>query len=105
MDAGETVIGGVFGGEWLKYTVHVTQTAKYTCTLEYGTPSPKQRGPKLMVDCQAVGDFETPAHEFPDWRHTSKAVLRGVPLTEGDHEIVLLMQGSYNLGALQVSAE
>lgn len=58
-----------------------------------------------MVDCQAVGDFETAAHEFPDWRHTSKAVLRGVPLTAGDHEIVLLMQGSYNLGALQVAAE
>ena len=105
VDAGETVIGGVSGGEWLKYTVHVNQTAKYTFTLDYGTPSPKQRGPKLMVDCKAVGDFETPAHEFPDWRHTSKAVLRGVPLTAGDHEIVLLMQGSYNLGALQAAAE
>ncbi|MGI6418165.1 MAG: family 16 glycosylhydrolase [Thermoguttaceae bacterium] len=105
VDAGETVIGGVSGGEWLKYTVHVNRTANYTCTLDYGTPSPQQRGPKLMVDCQAVGDFETPAHEFPDWRHTSRAVLRGVPLTEGDHEIVLLMQGSYNLGALHVGAE
>ena len=102
---GETVIGGVSGGEWLKYTVHVNQTANYTFTLDYGTPSPKQRGPKLMVDCKAVGDFETPAHEFPDWRHTSKAVLKSVPLTAGDHEIVLLMQGSYNLGGLKVEAE
>lgn len=99
------MIGGVAGGEWLKYTVHVNQTANYTLTLEYGTPSPKQRSPKLMVDCQAVGDFQTPAHEFPDWRHTSHAVLKSVPLTEGDHEIVLLMQGSYNLGGLKVAAE
>jgi hypothetical protein len=105
VDAAETVIGGISGGEWLKYTVHVNRTAKYTFTLDYGTPSPKQRGPKLMVDCKAVGDFETPAHEFPDWRHTSRAVLRGVPLTEGGHEIVLLMQGSYNLGALRAAAE
>jgi len=105
VDAGETVIGGVSGGEWLKYTVHVNQTANYTFTLDYGTPSPKQRGPKLMVDCKAAGDFETPAHEFPDWRHTSKAVLKSVPLTAGDHEIVLLMQGSYNLGGLKVEAE
>ena len=105
VDAGENVIGGVSGGEWLKYTVHVNRTAKYTFMLDYGTPSPKQRGPKLMIDCKAVGDFETPAHAFPDWRHTGKAVLRGIPLTEGDHEIVLLMQGSYNLGALQVAAE
>ena len=105
VDAGETVIGGVCGGEWLKYTVQVERTADYTFTLEYGTPSPKQRGPKLMVDCQAVGDFQTPAHEFPDWRHTSQAVLKSVPLAAGDHEIVLLMQGSYNLGSLQVAAE
>ncbi len=105
VDAGETVIGGVSGGEWLKYTVHVNQTASYTFTLEYGTPSPKQRGPKLMVDCKAAGEFETPAHEFPDWRHTSKAVLKSVPLTQGDHEIVLLMQGSYNLGGMKVEAE
>jgi len=105
VDAGETVIGGVSGGEWLKYTVHANRTANYTFTLEYGTPAPKQRGPKLMVDCKAIGDFATPAHEFPDWRHTSKAVLRGVPLTAGDREIILLMQGSYNLGALPVAAE
>jgi len=105
VDAGETVIGGVSGGEWLKYTVHVKRTADYTFTLDYGTPSPKQPGPKLMVDCQAVGDFQTPAHEFPDWRHTSQAVLKSVPLAAGEHEIVLLMQGSYNLGALKVEAE
>lgn len=105
VDAAETVIGGVSGGEWLKYSVHVNQTANYTFTLDYGTPSPKQRGPKLMVDCKAAGDFETPAHEFPDWRHTSKAVLRSIPLTEGDHEFVLLMQGSYNLGGLNVEPE
>lgn len=105
VDAGETVIGGVSGGEWLKYTVHVNRTANYTFTLDYGTPSPRQAGPKLMVDCQAIGDFVTPAHPFPDWRHTSKAVLKSVPLSEGDHEIVLLMQGSYNLGALNVTAE
>ena len=105
VDAGETVIGGVSGGEWLKYTVHVNRTANYMFTLDYGTPSPKQRGPKLMVDCKAVGDFETPMHEYPDWRHTSKAVLKSVPLTAGDHEIVLLMQGSYNLGGLKVEAE
>ncbi len=105
VDAAETVIGGVSGGEWLKYTVHVNRSGKYTFTLDYGTPSPKQRGPKLMVDCKVVGDFETPAHEFPDWRHTSKAVLKAVPLSEGDHEIVLLMQGSYNLGALHVDVE
>jgi len=105
VDAGEAVIGGVSGGEWLKYTVHVNQTANYRFTLEYGTPAPKQRGPKLMVDSKAVGDFATPVHEFPDWRHTSKAVLKSVPLSEGDHEIVLLMQGSYNLGGLNVEAE
>jgi hypothetical protein len=105
VDAGETVIGGVSGGEWLKYTVHVNRTANYKFTLEYGTPSPKQRGPKLMVDCKAIADFRTPAHEFPDWRHTSKAVLKSVPLTAGDHEIVLLMQGSYNLGGLNVEVE
>lgn len=58
-----------------------------------------------MVDRRALGDFETPAHEFPDWRHTSKAVLNSVPLTEGEHEIVLLMQGSYNLGSLTVAKE
>ena len=105
VDAAETVVGGVSGGEWLKYTVHVNRTANYTFTLEYGTPAPKQRGPKLLVDGKAVGDFATPAHEFPDWRHASKAVLKSVPLTAGDHEIVLLMQGSYNLGGLKVEAE
>lgn len=105
VDATETTIGGVSGGEWLKYSVRVNRTANYRFALEYGTPSPKQRGPKLMVDCKAVGDFVTPAHEFSDWRHTSKAILSSVRLAEGDHEIVLLMQGSYNLGGLNVEAE
>ncbi len=63
----------------------------------------QQRGPETDGRLPGLA-LRDPRTNSPDWRHTSRAVLRGVPLTEGDHEIVLLMQGSYNLGALHVGA-
>ncbi len=92
---GETV-GGVSGGEWLKFTVQISETGKYVFRFTYGTPSKGQRGPQILLDGKILGEFQTPPHEFPDWRTDSTAEIT-CDLPAGEHELLLFMQGSYNI--------
>ncbi len=100
VDAGENVIGGASAGEWLKYTVHVKKTGKYKAVLRYGTPSRGQKGPRLLIDGSPVGQWETPPHKDSHWGTDTDAVLDGIELTEGEHEFVFLLQGSYNMSTI-----
>ena len=103
VDSTGDTIGGVGGGEWLKYSVHVAKAGTYVFRFTYGTPEPRQRGPLLLLDDRILGEFQTPSHEADDWRTDSTAELRGIELPEGEHELVLFLQGSYNI--LNLSAE
>ncbi len=87
-------------GEWVKYTVRVTKSGDYRVVLRYGTPARGQTGPELLIDDKSVGQFETAPHKAAHRGADTDAALLHIPLKEGDHEIVLLMQGSYNVSTL-----
>lgn len=100
VDASEKVIGSVSSGEWLKYTVQVAKTGKYKAILQYGTPARGQRGPLLLLDGLPAGQWETPPHKASHWGTDTDATIENIELSAGEHELVLLLRGSYNLSTV-----
>ncbi len=128
VDCADNVVGSITAGEWLKYTIHAEKDGIYRFILNYGTPAKNQKGPKLLIDRTPAGSFETSPHKAAHWGCDTESVLvpvhvggdsnekangfakkedlqspetLGVSLSRGDHEIVLLMQGSYNINTLK----
>ena len=102
VDGGEHVIGSVSSGEWVNYTVDVTETGRYRLKFFYGTPdSAKRCKVRVLVDGERTAEMKNfQTHKFNDWRTDTIAPV-DLELTAGRHVLTFMFTGSYNIGDME----
>ena len=99
VDAGETVVGGIFPWEWMNYTVEVEKTGTYTAKISYGTPLLNRRGFLLLVNHNPAGEFPVLTHKQElGFGVTSISEVKGIKLQAGRNLLTLIAQsGGINI--------
>ncbi|MEN6341567.1 MAG: carbohydrate-binding protein [Methanospirillum sp.] len=86
---GVTNVGWIRDGEWLRYTLNVTQAGQYTMTARVASPN-SGRTIAVSVDGTAAGTIAVPnTGSFSDWR----TVPVPVTLAAGTHTVWLTFAG------------
>ncbi|MDD4969010.1 MAG: glycosyl hydrolase [Paludibacter sp.] len=96
-------IGNIASGEWLEYTVDITQTGLYSLAFRYASGNPAGGGPfHLEVDGRVVsGDISVPSTSTTVWTLWATKTLADIPFTQGKHVIrVGFTAGEFNLGKM-----
>lgn len=103
-DAAEgATVGYVTAGEWLEYTVNVTQAGLYSFAFRYASGNPSGGGPfHLELDGVVVsGDIPVPSTSSTVWSIWATKTITNIPLTPGIHVLRLsFSNGEFNLGKL-----
>ena len=94
---GETV-GWIEAGEWLEYTIDVTQSGYYKMDFRYATEN-NSGGPfNLELDGQQVASNIT-VSSTGKWDAWATKSVNGIPLIQGEHILrVDVAKGGFNLG-------
>jgi len=108
VDASSTVnegatVGWIAGGEWLNYTVNVTQSGLYSFGFRYASGNANGGGPfHLEIDGQAVSsDIPVPSTSTTVWTVWATKTVTDIPLTVGQHILkVSFSSGEFNLGKM-----
>jgi len=102
INEGNTV-GNIASGEWLEYTVDVTQSGLYSLAFRYASGNPAGGGPfHLEVDGRVVsGDISVPSTSSTVWTLWATKTVTDIPFTPGKHVLrVGFTSGEFNLGRL-----
>ena len=97
-DAEGKTVHWIEAGEWLEYTVDVTQSGYYKMDFRYAS-NVAAGGPfSLKLDGQEVASNIT-VSSTGDWDNWATKSVNGIPLIEGEHVLrVAIEQGGFNLG-------
>ena len=104
VDGDEHTIGNVCTGEWMRYTVDVSESGEYRLTFTYGTPDKGNHAVIIACDDDIVGRLALRPHEYADWRSTTKAETT-VRLPAGRHALTLLLFGQFNFSDFEFAGE
>lgn len=103
-DAAEgAVVGWLNAGEWLEYTVNVTQAGMYSLDFRHASGNASGGGPfHLELDGQAVSsDIAVPSTSTTVWTVWASKTVENIPLTAGLHVLrVAFSNGEFNLGKM-----
>jgi len=97
------VVGTIASGEWLKYTVNVTQSGLYSFAFRYSSGNSAGGGPfHLEMDCQVISsDIPVPSTSSTVWTIWATQTVSNIPLTAGQHILkVAFSAGEFNLGKM-----
>ncbi len=101
-DEGATV-GWIDAGEWLEYTVNVTQSGLYSFAFRYASGNPNGGGPfRLELDGQVIsGNITVPSTSPTVWTVWATKTVADIPLSAGKHVLrVAFSSGEFNLGRM-----
>jgi len=96
-------VGWINSGEWLEYTVNVTQAGLYSFAFRYASGNANGGGPfSLELDGQSVsGNITVPSTSTTVWTVWATKTVNDIPLTEGKHVLrVAFSSGEFNLGKM-----
>ena len=96
-------VGSLASGEWLEYTVNVTQAGVYSFAFRYASGNPAGGGPfHLELDGQPVStDILVPSTSTTVWNIWATKTVTGIPLTPGQHVLrVNFSNGEFNLAKM-----
>ncbi len=89
------IIGWVTQGEWLKYTINVTETATYTFTYSTGSANTGGKFKMLLNGTDATGDITIP--NTNSWT-TYTNIQKTINLTQGINTLTIQMTQNGNGG-------
>ncbi len=94
-------VGWIDAGEWMEYTVQVTEPGIYSVAIRYASGAANGGGPfHLQLDGRKVGADITVA-STGDWGAWATKNVTGLELTSGEHVLrVQVTQGGFNLGKM-----
>jgi endo-1,3(4)-beta-glucanase len=96
---GKTV-GWIEAGEWLEYSVDVSQSGYYKMDFRYASNNASSGPFHLELDGQQVGNAIS-LSSTGDWDQWATKSVTGIPLLEGVHVLkVAIDQGGFNLGEM-----
>jgi endoglucanase Acf2 len=96
-------VGSIAAGEWLEYTVNVTQAGIYSFAFRYASGNLAGGGPfHLQLDGQTIsGDISVSATSGTVWTVWLTKNVTGIPLTPGQHVLRLAFSsGEFNLAKM-----
>ena len=96
-------VGSIASGEWLEYTVNVSQAGMYTLAFRYASGNPLGGGPfQLQSDGLPVsGDITVPSTSTTAWNVWATKTVANIPLTPGHHLLrVAFPNGEFNLAKM-----
>jgi len=96
-------VGWINSGEWLEYTVNVTQAGLYSIAFRYASGNANGDGPfRLELDGQTVsGNITVPSTSTTVWTVWATKTVNDIPLTEGQHVLrVAFSSGEFNVGKM-----
>ncbi len=96
-------VGWIAGGEWLEFTVNVTQTGTYSMAFRYASGNPAGGGPfYLQIDGKTLTDpITVPSTSTTNWSTWATRTVTGIPLTAGERKLrVRFNNGEFNLGKM-----
>jgi len=94
-------IGWISSGEWLEYTLSVSQSGLYDFSFRYASGNVNGGGPfHLELDGQTLsGDVQVPTTSSTVWDVWASKTVSDMALTEGEHILRLAFSsGEFNLG-------
>ena len=97
------VVNNISSGEWLEYTVNVTQPGLYSMTYRYASGNTSGGGPfHLELDGQAISaDILVPSTSSTVWTVWSSKTVTALPFTSGKHVLrVAFSAGEFNFGKM-----
>lgn len=108
VDAGYTTaegatIGWIASGEWLEYTINVSQSGLYSFDFRYASGNVNGGGPfHLELDGQSISDdISVPSTSATLWDVWATKTVSNIPLTAGDHILrVAFSFGEFNLAKM-----
>ncbi len=109
VDTNGRTIGWVYGGEWIKYTVDIKQSGKYTVTVPFaagpGSPKEGEKGIRLELDGKFLTDVMMKG-VTGGWSKWITVTKRGVFLPRGRHVLTVRMVGGlFNLDYIDFKLE
>ncbi len=103
-DASEgSIVTSIAAGEWLEYTVNVSQPGIYTLQFRYASGNTAGGGPfHLEIDGHAVSEeIYVPATAANAWNVWATKTVNTIPLLSGIHVLrVAFSSGEFNLGKM-----
>jgi endoglucanase Acf2 len=97
------VVGWISGGEWLEYTVNVTQSGLYSFAFRYASGNASGGGPfSLELDGNSIsGAITVPSTSTTNWNVWATKTVTNIPLTPGTHVLrILFASGEFNMGKM-----
>jgi endoglucanase Acf2 len=96
------IVGWISDGEWLEYTVNITQAGAYDLGIRYVSGDNAGGGPfRMQVDGNTVADNITVGFTGPGWNTWATKTVTGVILPQGQHIIRLAFdRGGFNIGKI-----
>lgn len=97
------IVGYIAKGEWLEYTVNVTQAGMYSFAFRHASGNAAGGGPfQLELDGQVIASAITvPSTSTTSWNIWGTKTINNVPLTPGLHVLrVAFSNGEFNLGKM-----
>ena len=96
-------VGWVDDGEWLTFTVNVSQSGYYDVDIRYASNNTNSGPLQFEIDGNTIGNTLS-FNSTGDWDQWASKTLQNVPLTEGTHILKLnVIQGGFNIGKMTFS--
>jgi len=98
-----TAVVSLATGEWLEYTVNVSQSGLFSLAFRYASGNLAGGGPfHLELDGQTIsGDITVPSTSTTSWDVWATKTVTGIPLTPGQHVLhVAFSNGEFNLAKM-----
>jgi endo-1,3(4)-beta-glucanase len=98
-----SIVGYIDGGEWLEYTVNVSQSGLYSFAFRYASGNKNGGGPfHLELDGQSISsNITVPSTSTTVWTVWATKTVTSIPLTAGEHILkVSFSAGEFNIGKL-----
>ena len=93
---GQGAISNTNNGEWMAYTVDVTEAGNYTITLNYGADNPGNNSYYYLIDRRITTQSGTLASTGGWNTYTGESSVSDVHLDLGKHEIRFYLTGGMN---------
>ena len=96
-------VGWIDAGEWLEYTVNITESGLYSFAFRYASGNANGGGPfKIELDGQVISDnILVPSTSTTVWTNWATRTITNIPLVAGRRVLRLsFASGEFNLGRM-----
>ena len=103
-----TTVGWIDAGEWLEYSIDVSQSGYYDLSFRYASGNTTGGGPfYLEIDGTKISpDIQVNSTSAENWDTWASKNVEDIELTPGEHTLrIVFTQGGFNLGRLTFSRD